>query len=60
MVNLDRLMELLNARVNRMLTLAEAALPPAQFAAFRKFTLDEFGHRGLAKELLELADGRDE
>lgn len=42
---------LLNARKNRVLLLAQAALPEHQFKAFRTLVLDEFGQSGLEKEL---------
>lgn len=44
------LVEQMNARKNRLLLVAEAALPENQFRAFRKFVLDEFG-REWEKEL---------
>jgi len=45
---------LIKLRVGRTLTVAEAALPPSQFNAFRKLMLDEFGRNGLEAELFEL------
>ena len=54
MIDPREVIELVNQHVNRTLTVAEAALPPEQFKAFRKLMLDEFGHRGLASELLTL------
>lgn len=38
-------------RLNRILTVAESALPERQFRAFRKLVLDEFGNDGLGKDL---------
>lgn len=45
---------LLNARKNRVLLLAQSSLPEHQFQAFKKLFLDEFGERGLEKELKPL------
>lgn len=53
-MNVSDTMLLVNAHLTRLLTVAEAALPPEQFKAFRKIALDEFGRNGLASELLEL------
>ena len=44
----------INMRLNNVLLVAEAALPPSQFLAFRKFALNEFGNSGLGKELERL------
>lgn len=44
-------LELLNARKNRVLLVAQASLPESQFKAFRQIFLDEFGKGGLEKEL---------
>lgn len=44
-------LEAVNARKNRALRLAEAALPESQFRAFRGLFLDEFGRNGLEREL---------
>lgn len=54
MIDPREVMELVNQHVNWMLTVAEAALPPERFKAFRKLVLDEFGHKGLASELFTL------
>ncbi len=51
MVTLQILLELLNARKNRVLLIAQAALPDAQYQAFRRLFLDEFGKSGLEREL---------
>ena len=48
----------INHRLNRILTVAEAALPPDQFRAFRKFALEEFGRKGLVLDLAALMDER--
>ena len=55
MVGPELVMGLVNRRLNRLLTAAEASLPPPQFRAFRKIALDEFGRNGLESELRELA-----
>lgn len=47
-------LELVQRRLTRLLTVAEAAMPPPQFKAFRKIALDEFGWEGLQGELAEL------
>ena len=54
MVTTNEVLNRINRRLNRLLTIAQAALPAEQFKAFRKATLDEFGHNGLAQELKEL------
>lgn len=56
MVTLIQLMELVNARLSRVLLVAESSLPEAQFRAYRKLVLDEFGKKGLGTELKELFD----
>jgi hypothetical protein len=48
---LPQLLEAVNARKNRALRIAEAALPESQFRAFRGLFLDEFGRNGLEREL---------
>jgi hypothetical protein len=48
---LPLLLEAVNARKNRALRIAEAALPESQFRAFRGLFLDEFGRNGLEREL---------
>ena len=45
------ILELLNARKNRVLLVAQASLPESQFKAFQQIFLDEFGKGGLEKEL---------
>lgn len=54
MVTLRAIVELVNPRKSRVLRLAEAALPPAQFRAFRGMLLDEFGRDGLERDLERL------
>jgi len=51
MVEQERIMQLVNARVKKILDLAELSLPHEKFPIFRKLTLDEFGKGGLGKEL---------
>ena len=54
MMLLDHLLEAVNARKNRALRVAEAALPESQFRAFRGLFLDEFGRNGLETELARI------
>ena len=51
MVTLEKFVELLNIRKNKVLLYAKVALPDGQFLAFKKLFLDEFGQRGLESEL---------
>ncbi len=51
MVTLQIILDVVNARKNRALLLAQAALPEHQFKAFRTLLLDEFGQKGLESEL---------
>jgi hypothetical protein len=51
MVTSKTIIDLVKPRLNRVLTVAEAALPDRQFSAFRKIMLDEFGKSGLEREL---------
>lgn len=51
MVTKERIEQLINSHINQLLLVAETALPPSQFQAFRKVTLNEFGNNGLGKEL---------
>jgi len=53
---LSQILELLNARKNRVLLLAQASLPESQFQAFRALFLNEFGKSGLERELVRLLD----
>jgi hypothetical protein len=48
------LLEAVNARKNRTLRYAEAALPESQYRAFRGLFLDEFGRNGLEQELARI------
>lgn len=51
MVTLPLIQDMVKARKNRVLLLAQAALPEHQFKAFRTLLLDEFGQKGLESEL---------
>ena len=51
MVTTKTIIDLVKPRLNRVLTVAQAALPDRQFSAFRKLMLDEFGRSGLEREL---------
>jgi len=48
---LEALIAALNARMNHVLLVAEAALPQSQFQAFRKIALDQFGRSGFQRDL---------
>lgn len=54
----EQLHSLINKRINKILRVAEAALPPKQFQAFRGITLDEFGKSGLGQDLDRLYGNR--
>ena len=56
MLTKDALLPLVNARLNRVLLIAQAALPEHQFQAFRRLILDEFGKAGLIRDLDTIAD----
>jgi len=51
MVVLQTISELLRVRLKRVLDAAALVLPPGQYPHYRKIVLDEFGHRGLLKDL---------
>ena len=53
MVTKEAILPLINARLNRLLLIAQAALPEHQFEAFRRLILDEFGRAGLIRDLYE-------
>lgn len=53
---LNSILELLNTRKNKILLVAEAALPERQFLAFKKVFLDELGMRGFESELVQLME----
>lgn len=50
---LAAILEALDRRKNRLLLVAQAALPESQYEAFRKIVLDELGKSGFQKELEE-------
>jgi hypothetical protein len=56
MIDRRDITNLLNPTKSQILTLAEAALPPSQYRAFRKLVLDEFGRNGLESELYDLVN----
>jgi hypothetical protein len=47
---------LVQARVKRVLDLAELALPADKFERFRTLVFNEFGHEGFRKDLAALLD----
>lgn len=51
---LQQINELINPHKNRILQVAQSALPESQFSAFKKLFLDEFGQKGLESELANL------
>lgn len=53
---LNAVLELLNMRKNKILLLAESALPESQFKAFRKLFLNELGDKGLEADLVHIFD----
>ena len=48
---LSVLLDALDRRKNRLLLVAQAALPSSQYEAFRKIVLDELGKSGFQQEL---------
>jgi hypothetical protein len=60
MVMLDAIVQALNARKNRVLLFAQAALPQERFQAFRKLFLGEFGRDGLDRELVRIIAERED
>ena len=61
MLTKDAIVPLVNARLNRVLLIAQAALTKHQFEAFRRLILDEFSRAGLIRDLdTILDDGRQE
>lgn len=59
MVTTKTIIDLVKPRLNRLLTVAQAALPDRQFSAFRKMMLDEFGRSGLEGELDQVLQRQD-
>jgi len=51
MVTKELLEHIINPHLNQVLLVAETALPPSQFQAYRKVLLNEFGKNGLVKDL---------
>lgn len=49
----DTVIDGLKPRMNKVLTIAEAALPQSQFQAFRKLFLEEMGRNGFEAFLRE-------
>ncbi len=47
----EEIVERVNERVSRVLTVAELCLSKEQYPVFRKFVLDEFGRSGLGRDL---------
>ena len=57
----DAIVPLVNARLNRVLLISQAALTQHQFEAFRRLILDEFGRAGLLSDLdMIISEGRQE
>ena len=48
---LEALLNAVNGRKNRLLDIAQAALPESQYQAFRRLFLNEFGRNGLEGDL---------
>jgi len=46
-----RILQLINARLTRVLGIVELCVPEGKFPVCRKLILEEFGDRGLAKHL---------
>ncbi len=51
----DALWRLIEPRVKRILDFAELAVPSDKFERFRTLVLDEFGHKGLRRDLSALS-----
>ena len=58
MVTKELVVELVNDRIKQILLVAEAALPPSQFQAFRTVVLNQFGRNGLVGDLEFLEEKR--
>lgn len=59
MIDLEKVIALVNHRKCRILQYAESSLHPGQFKAFRKLVLDDLGKNGLEGEIRDLANGTD-
>jgi len=51
MVSTAQVLKLVNGHVKHILRVAEVALLPSQFEAYRTLVLNEFGRNGLEREL---------
>ena len=58
MVSKDDILEALNPRLNRVLSLVKLVAPADKFDTCRKLILDEFGRDGLGKDLDRLCEER--
>lgn len=56
MVSTTQVLKLVNSHVTHILRVAEVALLPRQFEAYRTLVLNEFGRNGLERELERLED----
>ena len=54
MVSTAQVLKLVNSHVKHILRVAEVALLPRQFEAYRTLVLNEFGRNGLGRELERL------
>jgi len=54
----QQIQDLLKARIRRLLTVAELAIPEGRFHPFRKIVLDEFGRSGFGKDLERVFRGK--
>jgi hypothetical protein len=59
MVIVETVSELIGVRLKRVLDAAALALPREQFLHYRRIVLDEFGRRGLLKDLERELRNRD-
>jgi len=50
------IVDLVQARVKRVLDLAELAIPADKFERFRTLVFNEFGHEGFRRDLAALLD----
>ncbi|WP_025872711.1 hypothetical protein [Methylobacillus glycogenes] len=53
-IALNILIQMINARNRKVLTIAEASMHPSQFKAFRKLFFNEYGEKGLEGELQKI------
>jgi hypothetical protein len=59
MVMLQSILDSLNAHKRELLLVAEAMLPPQQFAAYRKLLLNRLGRQGFEGEVERIIAGND-